>query len=111
MENRQNILIGFLIFLIALFYNAFLLGWDSLNPQSLWLVSGGDPSWHYLGGAFFLNEPWHWPPGVIETQNITARTSVGLTDSIPLAAFVLKLFAGIGGGGGGGGNILVAGIC
>ncbi len=100
MENRQNILIGFLIFLIALFYNAFLLGWDSLNPQSLWLVSGGDPSWHYLGGAFFLNEPWHWPPGVIETQNITARTSVGLTDSIPLAAFVLKLFAGIGEGGG-----------
>ena len=97
MQHRPKILPFVLVFCLAFFYNAFLLGWDFLNPQALWLATKGDIACHYVSSIFFLNEPWHWPLGIIETQNIAAATSIGLTDSIPLVAFTLKLI-GVGGG-------------
>ena len=82
-----------LIFLFALGYGVWTMGWDVLNPKSLWLVlNGNDPTCHHLASVFFRNEGWHFPLGRIETQNIAQTTSIGLTDSIPLVALSLKLF-------------------
>lgn len=49
---------------------------------------------HFLGWHFFRDEPWHWPPGRIAGYfHAPDGTAIGFTDSIPLAAFLLKPFA------------------
>ena len=85
-ENKSFIF----IILFAFLLDGYLLGWASLNPYDFFYVGDGDHTCHHLAWVFFQNEPWHWPPGAIETQNIATRTSIGLTDSIPLVALVLK---------------------
>ncbi len=50
----------------------------------------GDWVPHYFGWHFFRVEPWHWPPGVVAGYYAPLGTSIGLTDSIPLAAYLLK---------------------
>lgn len=85
-ENKSFIF----IILFAFLFDGYLIGWASLNPYNFFYVGDGDHTCHHLAWVFFQNEPWHWPPGAIETQNIAARTSIGLTDSLPLVAFILK---------------------
>ena len=45
---------------------------------------------HYFGWFYFRTEPWQWPPGTIHGYYAPLGTSIGLTDSIPLAAYLLK---------------------
>ena len=52
----------------------------------------GDWVPHYFGWHFFRVEPWHWPPGTVVGYYAPLGTSIGLTDSIPLAAYALKPF-------------------
>ena len=47
---------------------------------------------HYFGWHYFRIEPWHWPPGTIRGYHAPIGSSIGMTDSIPLAAYVLKPF-------------------
>lgn len=59
-----------------------------------WLMSVyHDWGQHYLGWAYFRNEPWHFPIGNIENYNYPAGTNVGFTDSIPLLAIFFKIFS------------------
>ncbi|MCA1585434.1 MAG: DUF6311 domain-containing protein, partial [Acidobacteria bacterium] len=62
--------------------------------QALWTLKL-DWMWHFLGWHFFRNESWHLPPGRIEGYLVPLGTSIGFTDSIPIAALVLKPFAAI----------------
>jgi hypothetical protein len=48
---------------------------------------------HYLGWAFYKNEPWHFPFGKVTGYNYPVGTNVGFTDSIPLLAIFFKLFS------------------
>ena len=48
---------------------------------------------HYLGWAFYKNEPWHFPLGKVMSYNYPVGTNVGFTDSIPLLAIFFKLLA------------------
>jgi hypothetical protein len=48
---------------------------------------------HYFGWFYFRTEPWQWPPGTIRGYYAPLGTSIGLTDAIPLAAYLLKPFA------------------
>ncbi len=48
---------------------------------------------HYLGWAFYKNEPWHFPLGKVMGYNYPVGTNVGFTDSIPLLAIFFKLLA------------------
>jgi hypothetical protein len=72
-------------------------GLEVLNPVNInWLMSVyHDWGQHYLGWAYFANEPWHFPIGHIENYNYPAGINVGYTDSIPLLAIFFKLFKAI----------------
>ena len=64
-----------------------------LAPRSTAWLAGGDAASHWVGWLFFAREPWHWPPGRIESWFAPAGTTVGFADAIPLLAFPLKLVA------------------
>ena len=66
-----------------------------LQPTNInWLMSARhDWGTHYLGWAFYKNEPWHFPLGQVFGYNYPVGTNVGFTDSIPLMAIFFKLFA------------------
>ncbi|MGE3277464.1 MAG: DUF6311 domain-containing protein [Vicinamibacterales bacterium] len=73
---------------------AWIAGARVLAPGEIGWTMKLDWRIHFLGWHFFRSEPWHWPPGLIEGYyHAPDGTAIGFTDSIPLAAFVLKPFA------------------
>ena len=69
-------------------------GWIALNPNNVtWLMAGLDETPHFLGWHFFRHEAWSFPPGLIQGYLDPLGTSIGYTDSVPLLALILKLFA------------------
>lgn len=48
-----------------------------------------DPVQHLTGQLYFLHQPWHWP--LFRVDRLAGGVSIALTDSIPLAALLLKL--------------------
>ena len=48
---------------------------------------------HYFGWTYFRFEPWHWPPAAVHGYNAPIGTAIGLTDSLPLMAYLLKPFS------------------
>ncbi len=70
-------------------------GLACLQPSNInWLMSiRHDWGQHYLGWAFYKNEPWHFPLGKVTGFNYPVGTNVGFTDSIPLLAIFFKIFA------------------
>jgi hypothetical protein len=70
-----------------------MAGWALLDPTRIeWLMK---LDWvpHYFGWHYFRTEPWHWPPGRITGYYAPLGSSIGLTDAIPLAAYLLKPLA------------------
>lgn len=75
---------------------AFLLwlsGLRPLRPTETGWVMRFDWVPHYFNWYYFRIEPWHWPPGRVEGYYAPLGTAIGLTDSIPLAAYLLKPFS------------------
>jgi hypothetical protein len=70
-------------------------GLSALQPSNVsWLMTvRHDWGTHYLGWAFYKNEPWHFPLGNVDGYNYPVGTNVGYTDSIPFLAIFFKLFA------------------
>jgi hypothetical protein len=70
-------------------------GFSALEPSNInWLMAvRHDWGTHYLGWAFYKNEPWHFPLGRVDGYNYPVGTNVGFTDSIPLLAIFFKFFA------------------
>jgi hypothetical protein len=67
------------------------LGIRMLDPRQIgWLT--GDWLTHFLGWHAFRHEPWTLPPGRISSLAYPVGTSVGYTDSIPIAAILFKPF-------------------
>lgn len=80
-------LLGF-IFFVSLY------GLKVLDPTFVdWLLFNGDIKQHYMGWEFFRNENWAVPLGSIESLAYPFGISLTYTDSIPLMAFVLKIFS------------------
>lgn len=79
------------LFGAALF--AWIAGWRVISPTSIDWVLKLDWQHHFMGWHFFRNEPWAWPPGLISSYYAPVGTAIGFTDSIPLVAIPLKLFA------------------
>jgi hypothetical protein len=88
-DDGKGILAG--VFLGALFF-LLVFGWRIVNPLNIqWLLSANwDHAEHYLGWYAFSREPWLLPPGRIVSLNAPIGTSVGITDSLPFAAILLK---------------------
>jgi hypothetical protein len=76
--------------LIGGLFGIWIYGLRAINPGSFAWMLQSDAAQHFLGSVFFLNEPWHWPPGLI-TRFGDAPTSIVFTDAIPLLAVVAKL--------------------
>ena len=76
--------------LIGAMFFVWIADTRALDPTEIgWLMRYDWPI-HFFGWHFFRHEPWHWPPGLITSYYAPLGTSIGFTDSIPLAAFALK---------------------
>lgn len=72
-----------------------LYGIHILNPTYTdWLLTSedGDLTQHYLGWKFYRHAGWRFPFGTLDTLAYPNSTSIIFTDSIPLFAFLFKLF-------------------
>lgn len=72
---------------------AWIAGTRILDPASIDWLRKGDWVPHHFGWHYFRIEPWHWPPGAVHGYYAPLGTSIGLTDSIPLVAYLLKPFS------------------
>lgn len=81
------------LFATALYVHLF--GAATLDVRNVAWLLHGDPAQHYLGWAFFRNEPWQWPPGRIERFGLPGGASIAFTDAIPLLAFAFKPFSAL----------------
>lgn len=79
-----------IVALLGAAFAAWLYGWRAIDPASAAWLLHGDPAQHYLGSVFFLSEPWHWPPGLIQRFG-EQPTSLVFTDALPLLALPAKL--------------------
>ncbi|RJF99472.1 hypothetical protein D3871_13755 [Noviherbaspirillum saxi] len=69
-----------------------------LNPLNVdWILSaGGDSLQHYIGWNFFRNEPFfQYPFGKTYGFGETLSSSIVFSDSIPIFAFVFRIFSGL----------------
>lgn len=89
-SNEKRYLILSFVLILLVFHLSY--GFKILQPSNInWLMSVyHDWGQHYLGWAFFQNEPWHFPIGKIENYNFPQGTNIGFTDSIPLLAIFFK---------------------
>ena len=87
-----NILINAVIFILIYGFKVL----DVTNTR--WLMGsplGGDITQHYLGWLAYRNSDWAFPLGLGKGLAGDRSFSVVFTDSIPLFAFVFKVFRGI----------------
>ncbi len=71
----------------------YLVGLRFVDPTSIGWIMKLDWATHYFGWTYFRLEPWQWPPGTVHGYNAPIGTAVGLTDSLPLMAYLLKPFS------------------
>lgn len=88
---KSNKLVLITLFLLILVFHI-NYGIEVVFPSSTnWIMSAyQDWGQHYLGWAYFREEPWTFPLGHINNFNYPAGTTVGYTDSIPLLAVIFK---------------------
>lgn len=91
-NNTQAYII--IILLTIIMFHVFY-GLDVLVPTNInWLMSvRHDWGQHYLGWAFYRDEPWGFPLGNMDSILYPAGTNVGYWDSIPLLALFFKIFS------------------
>lgn len=90
-ENKEVLFCAFLGAVVFVF----IYGPHILDPgYTDWLLTSedGDLTQHYLGWKFYRHAPWRFPFGMIDTLAYPNETSVIFTDSIPLFAFIFKVF-------------------
>jgi hypothetical protein len=67
------------------------LGPSLIDPENIDWLMRGDFALHFLGWHLYRTSPWEWPPGSTPNLIWPVGSSVGLTDSIPIASFFFKL--------------------
>ncbi len=81
-----------LVLSLASFFLLVFIGPERFHPGSdPWPDFIGDGSHMQLGLEFFIRSPWEFPPSRYADFPFPSGTSVGLTDSLPWAAFIWKL--------------------
>ncbi len=72
-------------------------GYPTLSPVHFgWLLHNFDTPQHYAGWLFFQHAPWwQWPLGMNPYMGYDVPSSIVMTDSIPLLAFLFKPFAAL----------------
>lgn len=81
---------------IGLGFFLWLAGWRVIDPHEIgWLMQLHDWQQHFLGWHVFRHEVWRLPPGQMINEFYPVGTSIAYTDSVPLAALLLKPLAPI----------------
>ena len=71
----------------------YVTGGAIINPTSRDWLMFGDAAQHYLGWEFFRHTPLlQWPIGANYPLGMELSSSIVFTDSIPIAAYIAKLF-------------------
>jgi hypothetical protein len=70
-------------------------GGPTLVPTNISWLFHGDWQQHWLGFLFFIDEPWSFPLGEIQTLAYPIGTTVGFTDSNPLLSLLVKPFSAV----------------
>lgn len=71
-----------------------VVGHRTLLPTNVGWLGEGDPATHYLGWVFFVRSAWTFPVGLNPDYGLELSNSVVYSDSLPLFALPLKVFAG-----------------
>ena len=73
---------------------AVLLAWIAgarlIDPREVGWTMRLDWQWHFLGWHMFRHEPWAFLPARVAGEFYPVGTSIAYTDSLPLAALILK---------------------
>lgn len=75
--------------LAGILFACWLYGTGVIDPRSTGWLTADDAAAHFAGLVYFLNQAWHWPPGLILNFG-DEPTSVVFTDCIPLLAIPAK---------------------
>lgn len=71
----------------------YVTGGAIINPTNRDWLMFGDAAQHYLGWEFFRHTPLlQWPIGANYPLGMELSSSIVFTDSIPIAAYIAKLF-------------------
>ncbi len=90
---KNNFLISLLIAFIAIFgIFKYHFGFVVLDVTSISWLMDHDWAQHFLGWHFYRDAPWSFPLGRINDFYYPVGTYIGYTDSIPLFAFIFKIF-------------------
>jgi|LakMenEpi03Aug12_release.lakeMendotaPanAssembly.Ray.scaffolds.fasta_scaffold106053_2 hypothetical protein len=81
-----SLLVGTAVFI-------YVTGGAIINPTNRDWLMFGDAAQHYLGWEFFRHTPLlQWPIGANYPLGMELSSSIVFTDSIPIAAYIAKLF-------------------
>ena len=96
MKNSNKVYYAIIMVLTVLFFHC-TYGLKVVNPVNIkWLLDARhDWGQHYLGWAFYRNEPWGFPLGKIDALCYPSGTNVGFWDGIPLFALLFKPFSAL----------------
>jgi hypothetical protein len=67
------------------------LGLEAVDPVNIDWLMHDDFMLHFFGWHLYRHSPWSWPIGAAPLNIWPVGSSVGLTDSIPVAAIFFKL--------------------
>ena len=91
-KNNNIYIIHIPLLIISFLISLYLLGFGNLNfLNKNWLYLG-DLYQYQIGWEFFRNDSWRFPLGLNPNYGLEFGTSIAYTDSIPLLAFIFKLF-------------------
>jgi hypothetical protein len=92
--ERNQVLSYSLVIGTAVFI--YVTGGAIINPTNRDWLMFGDAAQHYLGWEFFRHTPLlQWPIGANYPLGMELSGSIVFTDSIPIAAYIAKLFSPI----------------
>jgi len=86
LENICPILLGILAFLL-------IVGVAPLNPKNINWLKGWDALENYIGWVFYRYDNWQMPIGLNPKNGLEISSSIVYSDSIPIAAILLKPFS------------------
>ena len=88
-----NYKINIFFLLISFFFLVGAIGLENISAYSTqWLHTGNDSASQQLGWHFFKNDVWRFPLGSNPNYGDELGSSIVYTDSIPILAFIFKLF-------------------
>ena len=92
MKKKHFILHQIIFISVSVLFWFYLLGPKYVNPLNQSWLYNGDLSIYQIGWKFFRDDIWRFPFGLNPNYGIYTGGSIVFSDSIPLLAFIFKIF-------------------